>query len=411
MAKNSFLGTAPAVAQVTTVTPATIEATDIFTITLTDDAGHSSAISYTATGTTVKEVVEGLVALAVAAKAALTAPWTLLTATEDDTKVILTAVTAGVPFYAAPTTTDGGGNNTQTLVAATTVANSGPSDLKAAANWSLGTVPVNTNEVYFQDSAIDALYGLDFSAVSLASLNIAQSFTGKLGQALVPGGGYFRIGATAVDVGYHYGSGTPAGSGRIKVDLGAVQSAVTVHNSSGSPTESNRPAVRLLCNHASTVLHVRKGKVGLACETPAETSTLASASVAFVDSQASDADVLLGAGVTITTLTQTGGKAVLQSAATTVTSRGGNLTTAGSGAITTLNAQGGNIVANATGTITTVYADAGRIDFTRSRSARTVTTLAARDGSTAVIMYDPAVLTVINKLAPAGPVSISLAAA
>jgi hypothetical protein len=412
MAKNSFLGTAPLVAKVISIVPANVGIADVFKVTLTDDAGHSSLLSYTAIAATVKDVVEGLCALAVAAKAAGTLPWTLVTATEDDTQLILTAVTAGVPVYAATATVDGDANNTQTLTATTTTANSGPSDADCAANWSLGAVPVATNDVYFENTDVDVLYGLGaFAAVAFNSLNVAQSFTGKIGSADVAASGYFRCLASTCEIGYHYGYGTPAGSGRLKIDLGTTACAVTIHNSSGSPTESSRPAVRLLAVNAGSVLHVRKGLVGLACETPAEVSTVSAVNVSYVASQETDADVLLGAGVTITSLTKTGGKAVLQSAATAVVNRAGSLTTAGAGAITTLTVEGGTVTSNSTGTITTCNADGGTIDFTKSTSARTVTTLAARNGSTATVKYDPAVLTVTNKLAPAGPISMQLAAA
>ncbi len=411
MAKNSFLGTAPAVAQVTHVTPANVEINDVFKITLGDDAGRSNQISHTAIATTVKDVVEGLKALADAARAAATAPWNAVTVTEDDTKVIITADAAGVPFYVGTATTDGGGANTQTLTATASVLNSGPYDAACAANWSLGAVPVGTNEVYIENTAVDILYGLDFSTVAFASLNVGQSFTGKLGSATVAGAGYFRCLASALDVGYHYGSGNPTGSPRVKIDLGTTACAITVHNTSGSPTETARPAVRLLAVNAGNVLHVKKGKVGLACETPAEVSTILTANVSYVAQRDSDADLLLGAGVTVTNLTKTGGTATLQSAATAVTNRAGNLLTTGSGAITTLTVEGGVVTSNSTGTITTVNANGGTLDFTKSTSARTVTTLAAKSGSLGTVKYDPACLTVTNKLAPAGPVSVQLAAA
>jgi hypothetical protein len=412
MAKNVFLGTAPAVAQVTNVTPGTVEAGDIFRITLSDDAGHSYQIAFTSAGTTVAGVTAGLLAAANVAKAAGLSPWTLVTAADIGTALTITAMTAGVPFTATCSTVNGGANNTQTLVATVGTASSGPSDAGIAANWSLGAIPVATNEMYLENCAVDLLYGLDFSAVGLNSFNVAQTFTGKIGQAAVAGAGYLKINTPLADIGYHFAGGTPSGSGRVKLDFGsATAAAITVHNSASSPAETNRPVVRLLAANAATVLNVRKGKVGIACESPTETSTLSAINESYVASVASDAELTIGAGVTLTTLTKTGGKATLLCAATNVINRAGDLLTSGTGAITTLTVEGGTVTSNATGTITTLNADGGQIDFTKSTSARTLTTLAARKGSTAVVSYDPAVLTVTNKLAPAGAVAISLAAA
>ena len=63
---------------------------------------------------------------------------------------------------------------------------------------------------------------------------------------------------------------------------------------------------------------------------------------------------------------------------------------------------------NATGTITTLAADGGVIDLTKSNAARTVTNLTSARGAVAEVRYDPAVVTVTNKLAPTGPVIVSI---
>ena len=64
MGINVWEGGASAVAQVTDVTPANVEVDDVFKVTLSDDAGNSKQLSFTATAATVQNVVEGLKALA-----------------------------------------------------------------------------------------------------------------------------------------------------------------------------------------------------------------------------------------------------------------------------------------------------------------------------------------------------------
>lgn len=277
-------------------------------------------------------------------------------------------------------------------------------DWSVAANWSPAGVPANDDDVYLVNSSQDVTAGLDQSAVALASYNQEQSYTGKIGDA----DNYLQIGASAVNIGQHYGPGSPAGSGRIKLDLGATAAVVVVYNT-GSPADSNLPSVRLLANNAATTIEVRKGSVGIACET-GETTTVGTITESYVSQQSSDADVFVGPGVTLTTLNKTGGDCVLECAATTVTNEGGDLVTTGSGAITTMHVKGGEVIPNSTGTITTCNINtAGYADFTKSAAARTVTTLKLEAGGK--LKYDPDVLTITNKVDSDNPVTLTAAAA
>jgi hypothetical protein len=221
-----------------------------------------------------------------------------------------------------------------------------------------------------------------------------------------------EVGATVVDIGAESGVMRSSGSPRIMLNLGAESSTVTVHNSaSASYTgETDRPPIRILAALNTTDIYVRRGRVGIACNTSTETATIRLLNIGYIDSRDGDASVVLGDGVTLATVYKTGGSAIVRAAAgiTTVTNRGGMLTIEGSAAITTLTVKGGTVIPNSSGTITTLNADGGTIDFTRSNAARTVTTLAAADGSDAIVRYNPAAVTVTNKLAPAGPVSIQL---
>lgn len=277
-------------------------------------------------------------------------------------------------------------------------------DLSKAANYSPNQVPTDDDTLVFQLNAVSVDTGMaTLAAVTLAKLVIDQSYTGQIGTA----DEYMEVGAKLVDIGQHYGAGTePAGSGRIKLDInnaGSFAPVITVYNT-GSPSDDGQQAVRLLTAHASTEINVLKGSVSIAPDA-AETSTVSSLDVSYVDSKDSDADVVVGEGVTLATVNQTGGNLALRCAATTITKRGGFLRTAGTGAITTTNNYDGDAALNATGAITTLNGYGGSVDFTESRAARTVTTCNVYASFT--LTYDPAVVTVTNKPSPAEPVRLS----
>ena len=412
MADIRWLGQATAVAKVMTATPANVEVGDIFTLTATGIDGDTNSVSFTATATAVANVTDGLTT---AWNASTHDLMTAITAADvGSTHISLTADTAGVGFTVTSSAVNGGAADTQTLTMATTTANAGPADWSTAANWSGGAVPGGGagQDVYLDNFSGDILYGLDQSGIAnaLDSLNIGQTFTGKLGPNGIAGdaGDYLQIKATALNVGSYNGPGSPGGSGRLKVDLGATESTVTVDNT-GSATDSGKPTLRLLANNAATVVRVRKGSVGIAYEA-GETTTIASVDESYISSQSTDADVYIGEGVTVTTITKTGGDMYLGCAATTVTNESGNLTTYGSGAITTLNTSGGTVTANSGERITTLNATGGHTDFTKSVAARTVTT--PKIGSGGQVSWDPAYVTFTNEIAPysaSGQISLTAA--
>ncbi len=398
MATIRFTGEAPAVAQVDTFTPATVEVGDIFTLTITGGNGRTLAISFTATAGTVANVTAGL---SVAWNASTDALAAAITAADDGpgNTITLTADTAGVAFEVASTTTDGGGNDTQTLARAATTANSGPSEWRNVANWSTGALPGGGagEDVYLGTATI--LYGLDQSGIgnTLASLHTE---TARIG--INPDSGelpvYLQIKATLVNIGQHIGPGTPTFTPPVNINTGATASTIIVHNA-GTNSPATEPSVRLLAASASTNIEVRKGIVGLAYH-DGETSTVGNIVVNYVANAAGDADVFIGEGVTLTNLTQKAGKCSLGSAVGTLALvEGGALTTFAAGTITTITVSGGTATLNSTGTITALnIEDRGTVDFTKGSAARTVTTCRIDPGGT--LSYDPSIVTMTNKIQP-----------
>lgn len=351
MAQRTWQGDATAVAQVHDYTPANVEIGDVFKIDLSNDAGESHEISYTATAATVQDVVEGLKAAADSASTAGNSPWDDVTATEDDTKLTLTADTAGVPFYATTTATDGGGTDTQTLSESTDTASAGPNDWNTAENWTGATVPVSADDVDF-DGAIgtaDVLYGLDQSAVSLASFIISKNYDGKIGQsdaALQVEGA-----TTGCAIGRPGSGDNERGSTRVNIDFtgGTNATDVVVHATRDTSADSGFPACRLVLGNSSSTLRVLSGDVGLGVSTPGETTNADELNVV-------GGSCFVGTGATIgTRITVAGGSLINLGAAspeTIITS--GTYSAFGSAAHTTLEVRGGRCDYRSDGTITTL---------------------------------------------------------
>ncbi|MEQ8852850.1 LamG-like jellyroll fold domain-containing protein [Gimesia sp.] len=245
------------------------------------------------------------------------------------------------------------------LSQSTTTPNSGPNNWDVAANWNTNTVPVNGDTPYIADSDIDILYGLDQSAVTLAALHIEQTFTGTIGLPRINTDGgtessyyeyretYLKIGATELFIGEKEGDG----SERIKINLGSVQSTVLITDSGESP-DGNTPPILLLGTHASNVINVNRGSLGVAYY-PTEVSTVATLRQAFFDDATDDTTVYLGAGVTVTNITKTGGVLDINSGTTSFQQTAGT-TTIHDGAHTVLNILAGLVNYNSTGTLAAV---------------------------------------------------------
>ena len=269
-------------------------------------------------------------------------------------------------------------------------------DWSVAANWSGAAVPVDGDDVYLENSAVSVTAGLDQSAIALASLTIAQSYTGSIGTAAA----YLQIGSVLTNIGQYFGISRPVGSPMIKLDLNDdVPTAGTINvYDSGSSSDSNVPTIRLLVNHATTVLNVYKGSVGVAPIT-GETSTIGYINVSYTTNVASDANVYVGSGVTLAALECFGGKTILNCASLSATIWAGTLTTNGTGAIGTINVWGGTVTSNSSGTITAANIKSpGFLDMTKSVTSRTITTLKRDNGGK--FSYEIGDVTLTNGIAP-----------
>lgn len=402
-------GTASTTAQVSAVTFGTYDTSTTRTITV----GGVSVSAVDSGGT----LTTALTALKNACTASTHPYFTAITWSSTATTIVGTAATAGVPFVFSGSVSGGTGTVSASGVMSTTTANSGPNDWSVASNWSTGAVPVNSDDVIIKDNSVNICWGLDQSSVTLTSLTIHKTYTGKIGldaqtfttnaaastasstSALEYRTTYLKISATTVRIGETVSAGSPAGSGRICLNTGSTQATIDIIDTAQTSSETNRPSVRLLASVNTTKVYVRKapGGVGIAVDLPGETSTLSTISIS---DRTTTSRVFAGAGTTLTTWLQEGGNNYLNGAATvtTVTVNGGTLTTEGSFGITTLNANGGTVNSNSTGTVATLVVNGGTVDFTGSNAARTVTTITNTSGTGGTIKGDGAVMTFTNAI-------------
>jgi trimeric autotransporter adhesin len=375
MATVRWLGNAPAVSQVTDYLFAgTWETSDVITLTI-----GQKVVSTTATSTTEATIVDALVTLWNNLSPTTHKEFTEITASRTGDTLRLTADTAGKPFTCtvATTETGGGAADDQTIdggassAGTNSTASAGPNHWDSAMNWSGGAVPVNSDDVFIENSAVDILYGLAQTAVTLTSLNIPMSYTGKIGNPRRNAGGYeeyrdlyLAIKATTVNIGY----GTGAGSGRIKLDQSSAATTLNI-SGSGSPAESGLESILWKGTESTNVVNIRKGSFGAAVFA-GETATIATLRSSYVTNVQGDVQARLGAGVTLTTVNQSGGTLEINAGFTTLNMLDGQ-TTIQAGNVTTISIDGGTCWYNGAGTLTTInIGTSGTLDL--SRDLRTI---------------------------------------
>lgn len=416
MSLKYWIGKASAVAQVGTVQITAVDGTpanNTFTLTVGDQTVN--AVGDTDANTTAT-------ALAAAWNASTHAYFTGVTAGAATDTVTLTADTAGVPFVAVASVS-GGGTGTIGAYSETT-ASAGPNDWTSADNWSAAAVPADNDDVVLRDSSVSIAYGLDQSAVELDSLTSEKTYTGLLGLdyaafATSADGAttvdtdveyrptLLRIDTPILNIRRHNTTGTPAGSGRFRIDLGAVACEAVIEDTALQSADSGRSAVQINANSASTNIYIEKalGGVGIGTALPGTTSTVGNVSVSAT---VPGTVVLIGAGTTLTNYTQSGGTNTLQAAATvtSVTVNGGELATDGDFLITTLTVNSGKCFPNnipaAGSALTTLNHNGGIIDSTRSSQPRTWDTVNMGTNSPSLVGNSNVVtITTLNE--PSGP--------
>ena len=362
MANKRWRGDAAPVAQVTTVQVTAYDAATTYKLTV-----GNKVISVIAQGS-VNLTASGLVT---AWNASTLAEVAEVTASSNTDTVTLTADTSGKPF----TVTSSVSGGTGTIGAASTTTDSaGPNHYDTAANWTPSGVPTGGDDVYFEGSDVPCLYGLDQSAVTLTSLSIGASYTGRIGLPDDAGDyyeyrqAYLKVGATTA----YIGQGEGQGAGRIRLDLSSIQSTVFVHFT-GASLDTGYASLQLKGTNAANVINVVRGEVDVAYF-PGETTTFATVRLGYKDSRDADAVVRLSSGVSLTTIEKQGGQLEINSTFTTLTQYAGQ-TRLLAGTPGQLNIYGGDVVYNTAGTLggNTILAGDGHLDFSQDPRGKAIT--------------------------------------
>ncbi len=365
MAVNRFRGDAQAIAQITTLTvTGTFAVGQTYSVTC-----NRKIVSYTTVVTDASNT-DAATGLLNALRATAVIEFKEIVYTSLAAVVTCTAAIPGKLFTFSAVSGSGTGGLSQS----TTQASKGPNHWDDANNWSLAAIPVNTNDVVIEGCAVDILYGLDQNAVSLASLTINSTYTGAIGLPEFNGQyfeyrePYLKISATTVRL----GDGDGNCSQRLQLNLGTVQTAVTILKT-GSIPGAGQPSVYLRGTHASNTLDISRGIVGVAFEEGA-LSTFLTMRIGYVNSPDNDVTLYIGSGVTMTTVNMSGGQVLCRSAVPTLNMDNGTWTQVGNVAITTVNGQRGRLYYQSNGTITTLTCGTDfEADFTRDIRARTIT--------------------------------------
>lgn len=347
MASNINKGSALEVAGVLDyVFGGTWESTDVITCTI-----GSKSFDTTAGSTTIATIIDTIVTAFNALDADLYPEFSKITASRSSSTLRLTYDDKDVLFACTVSTTEtgGGGADAQTIDGAASstgtfsTTSKGPNHWDSIGNWSVGTAPVSTNDVYLGNMTNDFLYGLSQSAVTLTSLNVPANYTGNTGLPVMNVlantpfyeylARYLAISATTVNFGY----GEGGGSQRFMLDTGTNASTWNVF-STGSPIESGVPALLLKGVNASNILNAQRGSIGIAYF-PGDVATVPTIRVGFIENAAADVNLWCGSGCTLTTITMVGGLVTVNSNVTTLNINDGTFVARMSAAIATINAK------------------------------------------------------------------------
>jgi len=362
VATQYWIGAAKAVAQIGKVTFSAYTSGQTYTITV-----NGKSISYTAVASTEADVCGGLVS---AWNAATDAEFVEAIATYS-TGVVLTARTAGIPFTVTASATTGSATVT------TPTAATGPNHADNAKNWASGSVPSSSDDVVLRNSDVSIKYGLDWSAINIASLTIEASFTGDVGLPAKNASGYpeyrsryWKLTDGTGSMTLIVGRGDGQGSSRINIDANAETIVGTIY-ATNRPQVAGDRALDLKNTDSSSTLIVYAGSVGLTCDS---SGAAASLSVLRSSQASQQPDVLIAAGVTVTSVKNIGGHVTNYGTMTTVDTQESGITDNYNAAPTVKVASRGlvNWLSSAgIGTKLYVYQN-GSIDFGRHSGTKTV---------------------------------------
>jgi hypothetical protein len=245
-----------------------------------------------------------------------------------------------------------------------------PNRWSVAANWLEAAVPVNGDEQYFGPAATTGVTdatGLSQSAITGTA--IVENFGFSIGT----GTAYLQLAASSLLV------RSTTGTNRLMFDFGSTINTTRIVDTSNSGTDDLYGYGVVQLKGTGLTLVMGGGTASVAPRS-GETST---AVIVVTNGGASTSpQLLIGEGVTKTSLNVAAGTVTDRSTVTCPVAAvgGGTLDYRGTGAFTVLNVDAGVCYYSGTGTITAGQVGRGRLDFSRDGRAKTITALSLLAG-------------------------------
>ncbi|TWT45022.1 hypothetical protein RAS1_14430 [Phycisphaerae bacterium RAS1] len=236
MAKNSYIGLAPALAQVWKGALNSNAVGETFTVTLTDLDDGAGSITQVYTYT-----VSSADTTTTLAAANFAAAWnkdsrhlvSRITAASSGAEITLTSDIAGQPFSAAH-----GGSGTWTATPGVTTAGGGPNDIGLPGNWSERALPVAADDICLPAGAPSLLYNLELlNGFTAGKFYSEAGFSGNVGRRENGREYKLKLKPTVCEI---RGRGSC-----FLLNLGA-QAIEVVCEHSGKPTLSDQPVINVV---------------------------------------------------------------------------------------------------------------------------------------------------------------------
>lgn len=389
MATQKWRGAAASVAQVTTITFSAYTSGQTYTLTC-----NGKDISYTAAASTIGDVVDGLIAALAATSELEFADFTAA----SNSGLVLTAVTAGVPFTVTASATGG-----ITATVTETTAATGPNFFDNADNWEGGSVPSASDDLVFEQSSVSLLYALE-DTTNYGDITIDSTYTGSIGLPVDNASGYreyrprfLKLGDGTSAFAITIGQGTGGQSPRILIDGNDATFTATIYGT-GTSTSSEY-AVELKNFDNSSTIDIYGGSVLLDADTSGAFSALRITPAGFASPTVS-----VAAEVTGGTVACAGGNLSIAGTVTSIDASGGasvTVTNAGTAA-TVSTSTGATVLWQTTAGIATklnIYGG-GVADFSANGAAKTVANLEIF--ATGTLIDSEAILTYTNGIIVSG---------
>lgn len=353
---------------------------------------QTSMIAYNASAATISSALSALSpALPYSFTVAGTDPWTIhflgvVTETGIPTTTLIQINTDSL-------TSDDATYISQTPVQVAT----GPQHFNNPNNWSLGRMPITGDMLVFANNNNPCTYGLNYPSVVPVEVDVYASYGGYIGLPAVNAGGYaeyrlqfLTIGTTSSGIMLvQIGIGNGTNPQLVQIDSGSKQTSLIVYNTIQNSNNSEAP-VNWKGTHANNTVDISQGTLGIGA-LPGDVATVNILRQSYVTNVQSDSTVIVGSGVTLNTVTKTGGVLTVRCPIVTALNNLAGMTyITGVGTVAQINCSGDSVYYQTTGALggNTILSGAGLLVFDGDMRPKTVTNPIQVGGNNGADVFD-----------------------